>query len=397
MELLVVLLGEIIAAPFAAALAALLELLAVGLAWLVELLRRVAPGAAGRRGRDPAAPAPAPPRRPAPTWLRRSRWTLLALAGATLLLAFVVGTFFVSPVVSWIAGRIQARTGIAMEWAALEGNLFFGALRFEGLALRRAGHELSDFDLQLERCALDMDLLSALSPAVTLREVVLRGVRGTYERRAKPGDLRPRRQFKVAELQIEDLEVRLRDHTVKHGVLDVTVAIARGQSRPMRSEYAVFDALFRSNVDGSVAGRPVRLETGETGGLRFTRWRGEGLPLELAAHWIGGPFQWIRGGRLDVRVDDEWKRGDTISLDCHWHLSLRDIVAEVPEGLGAAQGAAARLAVAWLNQRREPLQIDFDLQIDEQPFRGAAALAQTDFADKVGAAVRATLTKMLGK
>lgn len=119
--------------------------------------------------------------------------------------------------------------------------------------------------------------------------------------------------------------------------------------------------------------------------------------LGLASHWIAGPFSWIRSGKVDVHVDDEWKHGDTIMVDCHWRLVLTDIVAEVPAGLGLVQGGAAKLAVAWLNERDKPLEIEFDLTLDEQSFEGVAALAQTELVEKVASAVRKTLAKVLGK
>lgn len=392
MELIVILLAELIAAPFLAAIAVLAQAIAV----IFELLVELVCGALMRRRRAvpvPGPTSPAPPKR----WLKRLRWALLGVCAVSLVLAFVLGTFFVPTLVGWIVTGVESRQGMSISYSGVRGNLFLGHVVFEGLQVRRATHDRSTFDLTVAHVDLQMNLWSAFSDPVSLSSLDVRGVRGRFERHSKPDPMRPRRRFVVHELSVEDLELQLVDATVRHGTLDVPVRIAAATSRPLRSDYVLFDALFRSNISGEIAGRPVQVETERDAAGRQTRWRGESLPLALAAHWVAGPFRWIDSGLLDVRVDDRWRREEAIYIDCHWRLTLRDLVARVPPDLGLLKGTAARGVVAWVNRRKKPLEVEFDFTFEEDDFLGRSSLDGTTFVDKLAEAVETTFQKLTAK
>jgi hypothetical protein len=67
-----------------------------------------------------------------------------------------------------------------------------------------------------------------------------------------------KRKFTITKLQVSNLEVTYADHTRKRPLV-VPVTLTSFTSAPLRSSWAVFDVLFRSNASGTIAGRPLRI------------------------------------------------------------------------------------------------------------------------------------------
>jgi len=198
-------------------------------------------------------------------------------------------------------------------------------------------------------------------------------LRGTYDRVGLADKLQPRKSFRLGRLVVREAAVQYVDQTRRHGAVQAQVRVESLVVEPLRSDWAVFDLLFRSRAAGQINGRRFSIATQAIPDGRQTRWQGQGLPMELVAPYLGGPLAWITSGELDVDVADRWQRGDEAEIEMHWLLVLRDIKAEVPADASGTVRAVAKPVVAFLNKHSVRLPLEFEVAIDRQRFHFAAS------------------------
>lgn len=281
---------------------------------------------------------------------RVGRKVLLVMAGLGLIAAMVVvvlDTFFFQPTLRFALDKVAARTGYHVNYTSAEGSLIGGRLSLSGVEVLREADTGLNIDASVERLEFELSVVSLISPTVEMERLLVQGVQGDLFLHSPGSSGRdpnppPRRKFVVARAEIRDVAANV--HT---GATSYSVEIDEGVVEPFRSRLALFDLLFRSNMNARFDGATLLVKTeqiAERG--RRTEWVIEDMPIDLAGRIVRQPpLTWLNDGQLSARVFDEWELGDTrINMD--WNVSLENVTVAAPQGAGGVQ----RLAIAALNK-----------------------------------------------
>ena len=103
--------------------------------------------------------------------------------------------------------------------------------------------------------------------------------------------------------------------------------------------------------------------SGRTSAARETRWHATDLPVWYLAQELGGWFAHIKEGTVDVTVDDRWRLAEIAEIDSRWKLVLRNVRAEVPEGLTPLQRVGYSPWIRVLNSMGD-IPLTFGLKFD---------------------------------
>jgi hypothetical protein len=367
-EGLVIIVAELLALLLAPVFAALAGFLAAILELLAALIGALFGGGSSGRRRQSGKP-------------RSWRWLhgLAAVAGVALVAVAVVNFLFFDPALRWALGQVEARTSFAVRFDTASGNVFTGRLQLTGARVTREAGPGIGMDVAAERVAIDVALPSLLIGTATLEDLDLAGLTGriatpqrpdtaTYETEAP----RPRRDFVVERAQIErvDLEV------AGSGARPHRVEIATASAEPFRSRTALFDLLFRSNLDARINAIPLLVETeviSDRG--RQTRWAFEEVPVATLADLTDrAPVSWLSGGTVTAIVADRWDLTET-DIDMDWRIAVDGVAASSPEGAGATERLLAEAFARALARTDGEAEFAFTLSLDRE---GLAAAGSDD-------------------
>lgn len=384
MELLVGLLIEVLFPFIVAAVSAVFSLVAIvtaAVAGMIAGLFRAFGNQEKKRstnerqtdGRDAAAsPASAKPS-VAFKWIKR------AAAGAfvvTIAGIVAINFLFLKPVGNWALAKLEQRTGIEVIATDISGNLFTGTFRFAGLTAKRVSNDKSNFDLKVAEIAGDLQMSTLVFGTPVFETLSVKDVSGRFDvkkrdRNSKPRKIRARRNFIIKHMMISNVELQL--YNAVDEALDVQITSV--DSRPLRSNFAVFDLFFRSNVSGTLAGRKLEIRSAPSEGGRKTTWKIDQLPISVLGHFSDAPVvSWLEEGTLDVDVTDSWKVTDRAAINMDWRLLAHDVKMQVPADTKLVQKTVFLPVQKYLNGRDKPVDISFSLVMNEKQFEGAASL-----------------------
>jgi hypothetical protein len=147
-----------------------------------------------------------------------------------------------------------------------------------------------------------------------------------------------RRAFRADHLTVEDIDVLIAPHSGEPYRLD----IASGDVAPLRSQSALFDLLFRSNLDAEVAGQPLLVEPHQiSANGRETLWHFDEVEVDRLKLIVPkAPLTWLSAGTATLRVDDRWDLDDEV-IDMDWRVVLSNIAVAAPDAAGAGERALA--------------------------------------------------------
>jgi hypothetical protein len=369
MELLIALIGEFVAVLIVPAITLALELLFPVFALISELVAKVLGIPSLLQPRRSAGPE----RKPSP-WLRRIGKVLLGLTAATTLLVILLNTVLFEPTLRRGLSRAREKTGVDVQFESARGNFLSGAFTLQGVTVKRQDALRSNIDLKIREARADVSLVSLMRPTVHVGGLRLVDVQGIYQR----GRLKlPRRDFIVDELIVENASVDLKEPDTDLPAPALPLKIERLECRPFRRDSALFDLLFRSNGQGTLAGAPfeIRSETLNLG--RTTTWKARAIPVAFLAGYLGEPFDWLTSGTVDVDVDDAWSDGPTTEIDSHWKVDFRDVAAAVPSRITGFKRVVAEPVVRFIQAHPAHLPLEFHLKLDKGHFTGAASVETT--------------------
>lgn len=327
--------------------------------------------------------------------LRTAQRTLMWISAAGLLVLIGLQWLGLPRMVDWAAARMAERSGIRMAYESVEGSLLQGQIQLRGLTLQRdATGAPSHFDLRIESVDLDADLFSILG-TLSLDELKVQGVEGTYERFPKNPERPPARAFAIQHLVIEAADLQVRDHATKTEMQEFQLQIENWDSRPFRSAKAAFDLIFRSNGDLLIDEHALQVQSREEGEARRSHWQTEGMPLTLLGAYVGGPFAWITQGSFDLIIDDVWElTGDEATIESEWQVLLHDLRAKAPEGTSLTRRGLTAPILALLNRAPNPMPLNFGLTLEEGAFSGHASPFAVSLTKVIGDAAFQALGEM---
>lgn len=354
MELIVILLGELLFAPFIAAMILVLEIVALAIGAILDLV-----GSRVGAGRPPDQSKV--PRR----WSGILLWVAGGLAVLTFSVFLVLDLFCFTATTRWIFDRIERTTHSRIDYDTASGSLFGGRLRLDGLSIRRTEGPRSNCDLRIQTAELRLSIWTLLDGTIQVDSLRLETVRGSFTRLeagAMSGRRRSTKAFEIQELTVEDLDLEIADKT--RGEQSYRLAVASWRSEPLRSLWLPFDILLRTNCAGTIAGADFQIRSKAVPDGRETRWQATNLPGWYLARELSGPFALIQEGRVDVQVDDRWRHGQITEIDSRWRLLFHSVRAEVPDGLPLQQQVLCKSWVTVLNKLGSKVPLEFRLTFD---------------------------------
>jgi hypothetical protein len=387
MEALVVLLAEFLTAFLVPALILAVEVAALLLTLVLDLVLWLCFGKP--RIASPSKGAPGAPRRGWQDTLQnwaaaasRIRKPALIGLGLTISALALANTVFFEPTVRLILAMVGQRTGTELAFKSVSGNLFTGRFAFQDISARRVSDTRSSFDLKARDFGADLDPLTLLDPPIVFDSLSVNTVTGTFRQPEKPrraagknggsGErIKAKRKFRIENLTMSDVSVGLsRGESAPAAILLKSVT-----STPFRSNFAVFDTLFRSNVSGQIDGHDISISTQRTDSGRTTQWRMPDLPAGSVSRFVTKPpIGWMREGVLNISVDDRWKRGNQTEIDMDWSIRMQGVRAEVSEGAGAMERMIAVPIISYINGRDGNVDLRFKLVMDESQFENMTSL-----------------------
>ncbi len=323
---------------------------------------------------------------------------LLSVAIVTLAVLFIVNTFYFADSVRGVFGVLERRGGIETSCAEIDGNVFSGRVSLGDCTIVRTEHDRSEFNLELDR--VDFDLrLSSLFGTAEIETAHVSGLRGSVKKHQAVVDPdsdekaeKPRRSFVIQDLRIEDVDIALSGVNKDGGLFELPVQIATATSAPLRSRLALFDILFRSNLNGTIAGADFEVKTGGDSGGRQTAWRAMDVPVASFGAMAGGALSWFQQGVVDVQVDDKWRRDGQLDIDMDWRLTFRDVVVEAPDTAGLLTRLATGPIVAYVNSYDGEFPLEFELVVNENQFESRTSLATAGLWTAVGESINRILS-----
>ena len=382
MEALILIFGEMIFALLAPLVAVVVDLIGAILAFILSFLPT--------RRREP---------RPVSGAARKILIVLLAIAALILGALFVVDKFYFAESVRTVFGVLERRAGIETRCSEISGSVFSGQVTLGECTFSRSGHPSSDFELELDSASFDVRLGSLFGTA-EIRTAHVSGFRGAIERHQSQASVdddtaeKPRRNFVIQELKIEDVALDLSGFNKDGGQFELPVKIVGATSAPLRSRLALFDILFRSNATGHVAGAEFRIETGGDADGRQTIWRASDVPVANFGAMAGGALSWFHDGVVDVYVEDRWQRGGRLEIDMDWNLRFRDIEVRAPGSAGVVARLATDPIVDYVNSHDGEFPFEFQMVINESQFEYRSSLAAAGLWAAVGESVNKLLAAL---
>lgn len=323
---------------------------------------------------------------------------LMTLAALLLSIIWVVNSFYFDSAVRYVFGVAEKRSGIVTSCQTIDGSLFAGRVDLRNCTIRRLSHPTSSFDLSLDEVFLDLRVTSLLGTANidTARVAGLDGWVGSDRSSRDPEAAaeqveKPRRAFVIDKLDVSDGRIKLSGTNPDGNAFELPVAISQIRSEPLRSRLALFDIMFRSNLAGSIADAPFEVSTSVIQDGRTTAWRAEQVPVASLGAMIGGPLSWFSSGYVDMFVDDQWQRGDALSIDMDWRLVFADVEVSAPPGTGALGRIASEPLTRYVNGLDGHFPLEFTVVVNESQFEFESSLAAAGLWSAVGDSVNKVL------
>lgn len=305
-------------------------------------------------------------------FLKRLSWTLGGILTLMVAVVCLLNSVFFEATVRWGLARIEKRSGVKISFTSASGSLFSGQLTLKGVAAQRNESAASNFNLQAEEFSLDLSMTKLMGGSSRIEQVFISGLKGEFHRVTTPERMKLRKRYEVKHLRVVGAEINIRD-TSRPEEARFMLKITELECQPLRSQFAVFDILFRSNVQGEIAGRPFAIQTKTTEHGRETLWQADGLPMAFAARQLGGPFNWLTGGTVDVRIADKWEIADAANIKLDWSFVFQNLVVAAPEGATPTKRFLATAITTYLRLHAERLDVSFSLTMNENQFEGAAS------------------------
>jgi hypothetical protein len=369
MELLVALIGEFFGVLVFPAIALMLEFLLPILGLFVEVVSKIlgVPSLLRPRRSAGAATPPSP-------WLRRIGKVLLGLTVVTTLLLVLLNTLLFESTLRRGLTRAREKTGVDVQFESAHGNFLTGSVTLQGVTVKRQDSLRSKIDLKIRDAKADVFMLSLMRSTVHLEGLRLVDVQGTYQR----GRIKvPRRNFVIDTFIVENAALDLKEPDTDVPAPALPLQVDRLECRPLQRDSAVFDLLFRSNGQGTIAGAPFEIRTDAATHGRTTSWKARAIPVAFLAGYVGEPFDWLTAGTVDVDVADSWSDGPSSEIDSYWKLDFREVAAAVPPRITGFKRAVAEPVAKFIQAHPAHLPLEFSLKLDQGHFTGAASVETT--------------------
>jgi hypothetical protein len=413
MELLAILLGEFLLAPLVTAFTIVVNGAISAFSLLLEMIFGLS--IASVKNKTPETkPKKIAGNSNSPAYQKNiftiARWSA-RISGIICLLVLLIVTLanilFFNSTVKFAAKQVSKKTGATFDFDSADGNIFTGKIHFKNIRAEKIDSEKSDFRLSAKEALLDIEIFSLLSKPIVVEKLLIDGVKGeiikkpSHEVDSKSGKqiskdkkLRTRTNYEVKALQLTNIDLTLK----KTDKPELKLLLSKIGSKPFRSQYAVFDTFFRSNIQGSLNGHNINISTEETPGGRKSKWRLNDFPVEVLNHYIEkAPFSWFKTGTIDIHVDDEWKNSDHAEIEMDWNLHLKGVFVEPPQNASALSRYLGSNIVKYINAKGGDVDFKFAMVMNENQFETSSSLDAAGMWDTLLTSMGENVSSLSGK
>lgn len=276
---------------------------------------------------------------------------LVLLFGLLAIFVLAFNSFGVEPTLRMVLGRIQDRTGTQVRFASASGNLITGSLAVNGVTLERKVEGRNAFALEVSHLTADVSVLRLADPAWQLDRLHMLGVKGDFEvveRKEGGGAIAGGRVFEAREVLVSNAEltfVNRRD--VPEGVT-TSVEVEKLEVAEYRSDWSLYDLLFRSTLAGKVDGQPFTFTRQQAEGKQLVTWHMQSLQLAKWSRGWATQGAFALAGAAEVTAVHSWPLENPYTIQQHWKIQ-------------SAQGKS----------------FEFDAEMKRGSFEGAQSLRDT--------------------
>ncbi len=390
MEALLIIFAELLfacLAPLLAAIGALIALVFELFALLITMLfggssRKTPPAkrrdAQGTRGHPATGSTSGSSQKP--LFSKKTIHWIAGGFGGVAVLAVIASFVLFDPLLRMILTTAGDRAEMSISYEESSGSLLSGRVALSGLALQRQSEDGLAFDLRVKRIEADVDLFSLFGSEPRIQFAAVDGVSGVVtppeardahvEAPARPKPAR--RPFRADRVEVADVLVSVQPRNSEPYDLEIRA----GDVAPFRSQLAMFDLLFRSNLEASVAGQPLYVATrdiSEQG--RETIWSFEEVEVDrLKLILPKAPLTWLSDGTVTARVEDRWDLTDD-EIDMDWRITLDGIEVATPEAAGQTEAFLANGLARIVNAKGGDADFQYRLELGPEE---VAALRRGD-------------------
>lgn len=272
---------------------------------------------------------------------------------------------------------------ISFDQAA--GSFKTGELAFDGLHIKRQGHQKLDFDLHLKKCKITYsealtdwsDPKKKLREEIKVEQLAISGMKGHINLKQKK---ETPLNFWFKDLQLKEILVDIIDSRTgipkqkllgmketpmkNEDVIFPPLEIKEFSSRMLRTPKLIPDLLFNSHLNGSIGGGKFSIQNKRDG----PHWFADSLPVDIIRGYLSPPMSWIDKATLDidVGVNPEVPVGP-MEFGLHMDIKLRNIKATPnDEDSLPVHYRATGLAVAeYLNSHEWEIPLNFNVVVRE--------------------------------
>ena len=326
----------------------------------------------------------------------------------TILSLLCINLFFFTPAISFITTQVAHKTNSTITFESVSGNVFSGILHIEKLHASTA-HRNPDkkaFNISGNNIDLDINVFSLMFGQITVENLTIKDVTGTLsmnrknssekqnQQKSERTTKKAKRVFQIQNLSLKNINLTL-EHPQKP---PLKLELQHIKSAPFRSNYAVFDTFFRSNILGTLNGHTIKIISQEIENGRKTQWYFDNFPIEIVSYYVQKPpLSWIKKGIINIHVEDEWQYDQNAEIDMDWHIELKDFEVQAPETSNIAQKTLAAPIVNYMNSKQDQLDVEFSLVMNEQQFKSATSLDAASLWQTTTDAFSATIAKFTGQ
>jgi hypothetical protein len=358
MEAFVVLIAECLVAPLLAGLVLVLEALFAVLAGVAQWIA----GSASRRKSAKTGAGNGP------KFFKLTAVLLFGLLVVTLAGTFAVNTFWFEPAVRFVLERVEQRKQIKVTFESASGNFFTGDIELHQASIARKEHPTSTFSLTAEHIDADLNLWQIAQRKPVLDHLHITGLEGNFERIGKVKRVKPRREFRILDLTLEDATIQVKDHTRARLPVDLEVRVDKLQSKPFRSTHMIYDALLRSKAGGTINGSPLSIGERPSEESRSSRWNLENLRLDRMGDYLFGDWNFVQEGILDIDVNHTFSSSVPAEVDMNWKLSFSEIHIRRPGKLVKRFSRLRDKIEDYLERHGREFSFEFAFSLSEDQF-----------------------------
>jgi hypothetical protein len=220
---------------------------------------------------------------------RWRRW--IRVGGLALFLISLIGLVAIEfigadPMLRWALKDLKPKTGIELTFDQVSGGFLRGNLEATNIKLKRVEDKYSNFDLACDKATCHFSIWTILWSRTSFESVALEHVTGRYERVSSREPRAKQKTFEILKFSATNCDLEIIDHTASGESAPYTIHVATFESERMRSRWVMFDTLFRSNIVGTVEGRPISItsQRKETG--YEVHWNADRLPVAIVGDYL---------------------------------------------------------------------------------------------------------------